>query len=565
MNRNVNSRFATNPVNLDRPRSTFSRPQSIKFTADVGKCICFYWDEVLPGDTFKVDTSMVIRMEPLVAPIMDNIYLDYYYFFVPARLTWEHWKQFMGENTDSAWIPQASYSVPQIEPPAGGWLCGTTADYMGLPIGVDNISVSALPIRAYALVMDSWFRSENLTDPLNIPLTDSTQSGSNGTDYVNDVANGGMPFVAAKYFDYFTAALPAPQKGPDVTINLAEQAVVGNGYNLGLSDGTNLNGLASDTSQALWGVGKAYGQLSPAWSTGSGTDIPAQKGVGVPTQTQLGDHLEYSGLITAGDASVVTINQLRQAFQIQKYFERAARGGSRYIELIKAAFGVTSPDARLQRPEYLGGLRFPININQILQTSETTANSPLGDVAAYSLTSNSHRDFEQSFTEHGFVLGIAVARYDHSYQQGIERSWSRKTKFDFYDPIFQNLGEQAILNKEIYAQGSTAVNASTGKAYDDEVFGYQEAWAEYRYKPNRIAGEMRSTYTTPLDMWHLGDKYNTLPSLSDSWIREDPSNLDRALAVTSAVSHQLIFDVYVRNISTRIMPVYSIPGLIDHH
>lgn len=253
---------------------------------------------------------------------------------------------------------------------------------------------------------------------------------------------------------------------------------------------------------------------------------------------------------------MATINQLRLAFQIQKMYERDARGGTRYIEILKSHFGVTSPDARLQRPEYLGGNRVPININQVIQQSSTTSTSPQGNVAGQSLTTDSHYDFTKSFTEHGFVIGLMVARYDHTYQQGIERMWSRKDRFDYYWPVFANIGEQAIKNKEIYAQGT---------AKDDEVFGYQEAWADYRYKPNRVTGEMRSAYAQSLDVWHLGDDYDVLPSLSDSWIREDKSNVDRVLAVTSSVSNQLFADIYVANRTTRPMPMYSIPGLIDHH
>ena len=567
MNRNVNSRFALNPTNIDMPRSRFSRNQSIKTTFNVGDIVPFYVEEVLPGDTDKIRTSKVVRMQTLVAPIMDNVYLDTYYFFVPNRLVWEHWRQFMGENTQSAWIPQAEYSVPQVTSPKDGWQVGTIADYMGIPTGVDNLSVNALPFRAYALICNEWFRDENLTDPLNIPVNDSTQNGSNGDSYINDVANGGKPFKASKYFDYFTGALPAPQKGPDVTINTGEQHVVGNGNALTLTYGGDslypLSNVQSSTTKYLMGKGNAYNAAVGTDTSSSSNQMNGNVNVGLATESQLGTRLDLSGLVTTGE-SLFTINQLRQAFQIQKFYEKSARGGTRYIELLKSMFGVTSPDARLQRPEYLGGNRIPININQVIQTSET-AGTPLGDTAAYSLTSDSHDDFTYSFVEHGFVIGLMVARYDHTYQQGLERFWSRSSKFDYYWPLFANLGEQGIKNKELFAQGSQVINESTGVAYDDEIFGYQEAWADYRYKPNRVSGEMRSQYTTPLDMWHLADNYSQLPSLSDGWIREDKSNLDRVLAVTSQVSMQLLADLYVQNISTRAMPIYSIPGLIDHH
>ena len=527
MNRNVNSRFALARPALDMPRSRFAMNQSIKLSGNVGDLIPFYINEVLPGDTFSVDTAMVVRLQPLVAPIMDNIYLDTYYFFVPNRLVWEHWQEFCGENNDSAWIPQAEYSIPQITSPAStGWSVGTIADYLGVPTGVPDLSVSAIPFRAYALICQDWFRSENLTDPLNIPVNDSTQTGTNGGSYINDVANGGLPFKAAKYFDYFTGALPSPQKGPDVAINLGQLSdtipVVGNGYAMSTTDGTSIFGTSGTNTggyTSFTGVsGKNVGDTTTA------STQPGLKAVGVPTMTALGDHPEYSGLVGVLDGiqteSMITINQLRQAFQVQKFYEQSARGGTRYIELLKQMFGVTSPDARLQRPEYLGGKRLPINLNQVIQTSETTSSgTPQGNTAAYSLTSDVHSDFTHSFVEHGFVIGLMVARYDHTYQQGLEKFWSRTSRFDYYWPVFANLGEQAIKNKEIYAQGSSVINSDTGVAYDEEVFGYQEAWADYRYKPSRVAGEMRSTYATSLDVWHLGDEYNTLPSLSDAWLR----------------------------------------------
>lgn len=566
MNRNTNSHFATNPTSIDMARSRFARNQSVKLTMNTGDLIPFYVDEVLPGDTMSVDTAKLVRMQTLLTPVMDNMYLDTYYFFVPNRLVWQHWKEFMGENNDSAWIPTNEYSVPQISAPAStGWNVGTIADYFGIPTGVANIKVNALPFRAYALICNEWFRSENLTDPLNIPTNDSDQTGTNGNSYINDVANGGMPFKAAKYFDYFTGALPAPQKGPDVTIDLGygNIPVTGNGKALALTDGSQDFVLKSTP---------AYPISNAPYGTTVGDSISnnmntSGKAAGVPTLTQLGDNPEYSGLIANLDSTaIITINQLREAFQIQKFYEKSARGGTRYIEILKSMFGVTSPDARLQRPEYLGGNRITINVNQVVQTNGTeSGTTPQGTTTAYSMTSDNHSDFTHSFVEHGFLIGLMVVRYDHTYQQGIERMWSRTTKFDYYWPLFANLGEQAIKNKEIYAQGSTVINSDTGVPFDDEVFGYQEAWADYRYKPSRVAGEMRSTYATSLDVWHLGDDYSQLPSLSDGWIREDPANVDRVLAVQSNVSAQFFADIYIHNVSTRAMPVYSIPGLIDHH
>lgn len=551
MSRNENTRFALNPTNLDIARSTFRRDHSVKLSFNVGDVIPFYVDEVLPGDTFQLKTSMVARLQTLLTPMMDNLYLDTYFYFVPNRIVWQHWRELMGENTQSAWIPTTEYSVPQVTAPSGGWSIGSIADYMGIPTGVANLSVNALPFRAYALIMNEWFRDENLSDPLNIPVDDATLGGSNGTNYITDVVKGGMPFKAAKFHDYFTSALPAPQKGPDVTISVsggsnypvrtfAEDVSGSSGVPLHIRTFDempyNVVGVNSSTAPepgALWAT----------VSTVSGNAAPF-----VPTNLWA---------VNDGSVSATTINQLRMAFQVQKLYEKDARGGTRYIEILKSHFGVTSPDARLQRPEYLGGNRIPVNINQVVQNSATQADgTPLGDTAAFSVTTDVHGDFIKSFVEHGFVIGVMVARYDHTYQQGLERFWSRRDRLDYYFPVFANIGEQPILNKEIYAQGTTQ---------DDEVFGYQEAWADYRYKPSRVAGEMRSKAPTSLDVWHLADEYTTLPKLSDAWIREDKTNVDRVLAVTSSVSNQMFADLFISCKATRPMPVYSIPGLIDHH
>jgi hypothetical protein len=561
VNRNVESHFALNPTRLDLNRSRFDRSSSVKLSFNVGDVVPFYVDEVLPGDSFQIRTSKVVRMQTLLTPLMDNIYLDTYFFFVPNRLTWEHWKQFNGENTESAWIPQTEYQVPQLTAPAAGWSVGTIADYMGIPTGVENLSVNALPFRAYALIMNEWFRDQNLTDPLNIPVDDATVQGVNTGTYVSDVAKGGLPFKASKYHDYFTSCLPAPQKGPDVTIQTAQlgnapvvpmnkpvpKDLLNYPYNVYIPNGN----ADFEAGYHAGSVHKnAFGGAYWLADTGNADlDPTIDNGVaGYPANLWA----QFDNTV-----SVATINELRTAFQIQKLYERDARGGTRYIEILKSHFGVTSPDARLQRPEYLGGSRVPININQVIQQSSTAeGTTPLGDTAAYSLTTDVHGDFMKSFVEHGFVIGVMVARYDHTYQQGIERFWSRKSRFDYYWPVLANIGEQAVLNKEIYAQGT---------AQDNEVFGYQEAWADYRYKPNRVAGEMRSTYAQSLDVWHLGDDYSQLPKLSDSWIREDKANVNRVIAVSDQNANQLFADIYIQNRTTRPMPLYSIPGLIDHH
>ena len=558
MNRNTESHFSLAP-HVDISRSRFDRSASLKTSFNVGDVVPFFLDEVLPGDTFSIDTSKVVRMQTLLTPMMDNVYLDTYYFFVPNRLVWDHWKQFCGENTESAWIPETEYTMPQITSPAdSGWSVGTLADYFGIPTGVSGLSVSALPFRAYALIMNEWFRDQNLQDPLVVPTDDSTVAGVNSGTFVTDVAKGGKPFIAAKYHDYFTSCLPSPQKGPDVLIPSAtagEYPVVSLNKQIDKTLNTSpVNFFAPGSSPASPYL-TMYVHNSDSGSAGlfQGDSFTET----FPVGSNYTDVAPANLFAVASGGIGATINQLRLAFQIQKFYEQQARGGSRYTEVIRSFFGVTSPDARLQRPEYLGGNRVPINVNQIIQQSGTeSSGTPQGTVVGQSLTTDSHSDFTKSFTEHGLIIGVMVARYDHTYQQGLNRLWSRKDKFDFYWPVFANIGEQPVKNKEIYAQGNTT---------DDEVFGYQEAWADYRYKPNMVTGEMRSAYTQSLDVWHLADDYSTLPTLSDSWIREDKSTVDRVLAVTSSVSNQLFADIYVKNLCTRPMPMYSIPGLIDHH
>lgn len=583
MNRNTESHFSLLP-RVDISRSRFDRSASVKTTFNTGDIVPFFLEEVLPGDTFNVKTSKVVRMQTLLTPLMDNLYLDTYYFFVPNRLVWQHWKEFCGENTESAWIPETEYAMPQITSPAStGWEVGTIADYFGIPTGVANLSVSALPFRAYALIMNEWFRDENLQDPLVVPVDDATVAGVNTATFVTDVAKGGKPYKAAKYHDYFTSALPAPQKGPDVTIPVSSGSnlpVYGTGDGLILSDGNYVHPWLSTSpvinsalnqvsvpigrvsSTTVTKVGQSYNATDGFSVSGSGADYQG-KVLGVATKEQMSGYTGVTGAglvaVNDGTVSAATINQLRLAFQIQKFYERQARGGSRYTEVIRSFFGVTSPDARLQRPEYLGGNRVPININQVIQQSGTgseSSSTPQGTVVGMSQTTDTNSDFTKSFTEHGFIIGVMVARYDHTYQQGLDRLWSRKDKFDFYWPVFANIGEQAIKNKELYAQGT---------AQDDEVFGYQEAWAEYRYKPSRVTGEMRSSYAKSLDIWHLADDYSKLPSLSAEWIQEDSSTVNRVLAASDNLAAQFFADIYVKNLCTRPMPMYSIPGLIDHH
>lgn len=574
--RNMDSRFAINPqINISR--SKFNRDSSVKTSFNVGQLIPFYFDEVLPGDTFQIKTSLVARLQPLVTAPMDNLYLDTYYFFVPNRIVWEHWRELNGENTESAWIPQTEYEVPQISAPSDGWNIGTIADYFGIPTGISNFSVSALPFRAYSLIVNEWFRDQNLKDPLETPKGDATVVGVNTGNYITDCAKGGQPFVAAKFHDYFTSCLPSPQKGPDVSIaavggsKVVTGSIHDNGgstsslkYSLSVPDGT-LFGYTNRAFSPLLKLTRPSGSSSsfPAgvWNSESAPDssftFEDVTDVGSVSSSFDTDVTVFpNNLWVDGSVGVTTINQLRLAFQIQKMYEKDARGGTRYQEMLKSHFGVTSPDARLQRPEYLGGERLPINVNQVIQNSATTDVSPQGNVAGYSVTSDSHGDFIRSFTEHGMIIGLCVARYEHTYQQGLNKFWFKKSRTDFYLPVLANIGEQPVLNKEIFLQGTDE---------DEEVFGYQEAWADYRYKPSVVTGEMRSNHDKSLDSWHFADDYDSLPHLSADWINEDKAAVDRSLVVQSSVSNQLFADFFIQNETTRPMPVYSIPGLIDHN
>lgn len=561
LNRNAESRFAVNPTHLDISRSRFDRTSTVKTSFNVGDLVPFYIDEVLPGDTFDVSTAKVVRMQPMVAPPMDDLFLDTYYFFVPNRLVWEHWTNLMGENDTTSWYPTVDYSVPQITSPTDGWQIGTIADYFGIPTGVSNLSVSALPFRCYAKIVNDWFRDENLVDPAVLTTGDATSTGSNAAG-LDKYELGGKPFVAAKYHDYFTSCLPSPQKGDPVTIN-AESLELPVYPLRKLVSSSDLH--ANQVTNMMLFNGSKVVNPSPTsvYNLYEGRPDNVAQNIAVEQVTAGSlpsfdnQALSPLNLFAVGNATAITINELRMAFQMQKLLERDARGGTRYIEMIKSHFGVTSPDARLQRSEYLGGNRIRINVNQIVQQSATTSGStPQGNPVGLSVTHDNADSFTRSFTEHGFVIGLMVARYPHTYQQGIERFWSRKSRFDYYFPVFANIGEQAVLNKEIYATGTDS---------DDKAFGYQEAWADYRYKPSRVSCEMRSSATKSLDVWHFADYYNKLPTLSPDWIKEDKNNVDRVLAVSSSVSNQLWADIVINNRTSRPMPLYSVPGLIDHH
>lgn len=548
MNRETESHFSNLPE-IEIKRSIFKRPTAHKTSFSAGDLIPIYVDpDILPGDSVSMNMGSLIREQTPIFPVMDQAYCDICWFFVPHRLVWSHWKEFWGENNLTAWEQQVEYTIPQIEAPSGGWNKGTIADYLGIPIGVDNISVSHLPFRAYVKIWNDFWRDENLKDPAMITLDETTVTGANSGDYVTYAEAGAKPLKAARFHDYFSSALKAPQKGPSVNIPLGATApVVGidniTSYQSGRTLATNL----VDKEISLYGSTTNY-----LYAADANDNTNQLRG-----DIQIGLAADLSNAIGA------TINQLRQSFAIQAFYEAQARGGSRYIEFIKNIFGITSPDARLQRAEYLGGTRFNINMDQVLQTSSTDATSPQGNTAAFSCTVDSGEMFTHSFTEHGTLMCLAVIRTDHTYQQGLERFWTRKKWTDFYVPQLANLGEQAILNKEIYVQGDTTVDTD-GNIIDNQAFGYQEAWADYRYKPNRISGELRSTYTTPLDYMHYGDEYNALPTLSSGWIDETTANIDRTIAVQSSTSDQFFADFYFDGTYVRPMPIYSIPAMLNH-
>lgn len=535
-------------------RSVFDRSHGWKSSFDSGYLIPFLVDEVLPGDSYKVKFNFLARLSTPIVPTMDNLFLDTFYFFVPYRLLWRHWEQFNGQQD----YPGAStdYLVPQTTAPNDtGFEVGSLEDYFGLPTGVKGIKANELAARAYNLIWNEWFRDENLQNPVNL----STQAPITQASDLDDIGVGDTGLTGqhkllrrGKRHDYFTSALPWPQKGPGVELPLSGNADI-------IRDGNEPFALGNASNS--YSVGFSYngsrGQLSKPLVSGDvvGTNKLAQ-GTGSDLTAPL---LGYSGGLVADLSSVTaaTINSLRQAFQLQKLYERDARGGSRYTEILRSHFGVVSPDSRLQRPEYLGGSETPIIINPVVQnsaTGSTGAETPQGNLAAYGLASSTSakHGFTKSFVEHGIIIGLLNVRADLTYQQGIPRMFSRRTRFDFYWPVLAHLGEQAIMNKEIYAQGSSD---------DDDVFGYQERYAEYRYFPSMITGKLRSTYAQSLDVWHLSQKFDSLPVLNDEFIQDKPP-IERILAVQS--EPQFIIDSYIQMKCARPMPVYGVPGLVDH-
>lgn len=537
---------------LRRRRSRFDLSANVKTAINVGDLVPFYCQEVIPGDSMKIDSTCVSRLtSSFFKPIMDNLFLDVYFFFVPSRILFDKFVNIFGENTQSAWANQQEYTVPMLSNQTVSE--GTVADYLGLPLGSLGVTskVSILPFRAFALIYNDFFRDQNNVQPMHI------QRGSlNSSEILNNNPwgpsnyTGKLPKVS-KMHDYFTSCLPSPQKGSAVDVSLSGLAPV-----YSTEDDVNSQFLTSALRFQSFGSGQKYDPASFHDLIGY-----SPTGDGLESNAVIGD-ATFSGSVDAvtpsnlwADLSQVTpwtVNDLRLAFQTQRMLERDARSGSRYTEYLQSAFGVSSGDARLQRPEFLGGRRSPISVTQVTQTAPQSGEStPLADVAGYS-HSMSRARANKGFVEHGYVIGVCCIRQFHSYSQGIQRFWTRSKRTDFYDPVFANIGEQPVYRSELYAGQSG-------------VFGYNEAWADMRQRPSVITGQMRPKATNSLALWHLGDNYANAPTLSQSFIEETPDYVNRAITVQSDKQAQFILDFYVKNIAIRELPTYSVPGLIDHN
>lgn len=544
-NRSVNIHAFSMIPKTDVPRSRFDRESIHKTTFDSGYLIPIYADEVLPGDSFSLNATFFARLATPIFPIVDNLRIESFFFFIPNRLVWSNWVKFMGEQRNPG--DSISYIVPTTTSPAGGYFVNSLQDYFGLPTvgqvaGANTITHASLFLRAYNLVFNEWFRDENLVNSTTVPLGDGPDT------------NGLFTLLRrGKRHDYFTSALPWPQKGASVPLPLGTSAPL-QGTIPGFPD-RDLNfrsgplGSGSVRGLVLGPAGSSYPYAQGSSSPDTGTPYLFSPGY---TPSLAGVTVDLSA------ATAATINSLRQSFQIQKLLERDARGGTRYTELLRAHFGVMPQDARLQRPEYLGGGSTPVIINPISQTSGTGTTgqtTPLGTLGAMGTALGSGHGFRQSFSEHGMILGLINVRADLTYQQGLRKMWSRSTRYDYYWPEFASLGEQAILNKELYCRGD---------ANDNLVFGYQERWAEYRYLPSIITGRFRSTSAGTLDAWHLAQNFTSLPTLNSTFINDTPP-LQRVLAVGSgALGSEFLCDSFFQIRTVRPMPMYSVPGLIDH-
>lgn len=546
MNRNTTNFFAEEAT-IDIQRSMWTTNHNHKTSFNNGELVPFFVDtDIIPGMTIKNTTAILIRMSTPKFPTMDNLYLDTYYFKVPIWTIWDNWKAFCGENEDGAWTQSVEYETPVFSNTTRAVGVRDINAYMGIPIGVTGLKWNQFGVRAYCRCYNFWFRDQNLIAPVKYPTGDDTVTTDDTT------ITGGKLLKVAKFHDYFTSALPEPQKGTAVSMPLGTNApVVGNGTTIGLTTGTaNFGmGFTGDTNPSITGGSNIFGT---AQGTATSNSI-ARSSISLGLTNDSTKSGMYADLTAA---TAATVNALRLAFATQRILEKDARFGTRYNEIIRGQFGVTSPNASLHVPEYLGGNRIPINIETVLQNSSTDTTSPLGQTGAFSVSFDINEDFTKSFDEHCVLIGLCCIRADHTYQQGLARMWTRRKRLDYYYPSLAHIGNQPIYNYEIYAQGTAA---------DNEVFGYKEAWAEYKYKPNRISGELLSTYAQPLDAWHYGDKYDSLPVLSQNWIEEPVDFVDRTLLVQSDEANQFIADIEIKQEVAAPMPVHSIPGLIDHY
>lgn len=558
MNRNNERHFLQIPE-MHASRTRFNRDQTILTTFDSGKLIPFFVDEVLPGDTFQVDTTAIIRMSTPKYPVMDDAFIDFYYFYTPNRILWDNFKHFMGEVEETPWMPTKEYAVPQIKINASTTKPGpdekSILDYMGVPTKIKKpFSINALPIRAYVKIWNEFFRDENVdnmavlkSDDADVTYNFTAEKDETLEDDLKNAVLGGNLLPVNKYHDYFTSCLPYPQRGPEIALPMNGNAPI---YWADAKD--NPLTIQDLKNNGTWTNETGYLRRSLSQTMTQNYDNTNEKARAVLGYSSSGAKVGERMTADLSSVTAATINDLRQAVAVQQYYEALARGGSRYREQVRALWDVTISDKTVQIPEYLGGGRYQVNVNQIIQTSgqQTENDTPIGETGAVSVTPIRESSFTKSFEEHGFVIGVACVRHNRSYQQGLERFWSRRDRLDYYVPQFANLGEQPVKKKEIMLTGGTT---------DEETFGYQEAWADYRMKPNRVSGLMRSNATGTLDFWHYADNYNAVPTLSQEWMAEGKEEIARTLIVQS--EPQFFGAVRVANKTTRRMPLYSVPGL----